>query len=132
MTMFAAKFRIVVGAFALLALAVSTHPASAQQPNSVNPQASVVKEQQLRQQLKTIEGRGKIPDTKSYTIEQPAGRDWRHFHEVTLRWIGAIIVLGILAVLILFYLWRGMVRIPGGRSGRTIVRFNAFERFVLG
>jgi formate dehydrogenase subunit gamma len=130
MTMFAAKFRIVVGAFALLALAVSTHPASAQQPNSVNPQASVVKEQQLLQQLKTIEGRGTIPDTKSYTIEQPAGRDWRHFHEVTLRWIGAIIVLGILAVLILFYLWRGMVRIPGGRSGRTIVRFNAFERFV--
>ena len=130
MTMFAAKFRIVVGAFALLALAVSTRPASAQQPNSVNPQASVVKEQQLLQQLKTIEGRGTIPDTKSYTIEQPAGRDWRHFHEVTLRWIGAIIVLGILAVLILFYLWRGMVRIPGGRSGRTIVRFNAFERFV--
>jgi formate dehydrogenase subunit gamma len=130
MTMLAAKFRIVVGAFALLALAVSTHPASAQQPNSVNPQASVVKEQQLLQQLKTIEGRGTIPDTKSYTIEQPAGRDWRHFHEVTLRWIGAIIVLGILAVLILFYLWRGMVRIPGGRSGRTIVRFNAFERFV--
>jgi len=130
MTMFAAKFRIVVGAFALLALAVSTHPASAQQPNSVNPQASVVKEQQLLQQLKTIEGRGTIPDTKSYTIEQPAGRDWRHFHEVTLRWIGAIIVLGILAVLILFYLWRGMVRIPGGRSGHTIVRFNAFERFV--
>ena len=130
MTMFAAKFRIVIGAFALLALAVSTHPASAQQPNSVNPQASVVTEQQLLQHLKTIEGRGTIPDTKSYTIEQPAGRDWRHFHEVTLRWIGAIIVLGILAVLILFYLWRGMVRIPGGRSGRTIVRFNAFERFV--
>jgi len=130
MTMFAAKFRIVIGAFALLALIVSAYPASAQQPNLVNPQASMVKEQQLFQQLKTIEGRGTIPDTKSYTIEQPAGRDWRHFHEVTLRWIGAIFILGVLAVLILFYLWRGMVRIPGGRSGRTIVRFNAFERFV--
>ena len=130
MTMFAAKFRIVIGAFALLALIVNAYPGSAQQPNSVNPQASMVKEQQLFQQLKTIEGRGTIPDTKSYTIEQPAGRDWRHFHEVTLRWIGAIFILGVLAVLILFYLWRGMVRIPGGRSGRTIVRFNAFERFV--
>ena len=30
----------------------------------------------------------------------------------------------------LFYLFRGMVRIEAGRSGRTIVRFNAFERFV--
>ena len=49
---------------------------------------------------------------------------------MTLRWIGGIVILGILAVLIVFYLWRGMVRIESGRSGRTIVRFNAFERFV--
>ena len=49
---------------------------------------------------------------------------------MTLRWIGGIAILGILAVLVVFYLWRGMVRIESGRSGRTIVRFNAFERFV--
>jgi formate dehydrogenase subunit gamma len=77
-----------------------------------------------------ISGRCTLPDQKACTIEQPAGRDWRHFHEVTLRWIGGIAIVGILAVLIVFYLWRGMVRIESGRSGRTIVRFNAFERFV--
>ena len=33
-------------------------------------------------------------------------------------------------MLVAFYLWRGMVRIESGRSGRTIVRFNAYERFV--
>ena len=125
-----AKLRIIVGAFALLGLAICVQPASAQQPDSVNPQASAVKEDQLRQELKRIQGRGSIPDTKSYVIEQPAGRDWRHFHEVTLRWIGGIAILGILAVLIIFYLWRGMVRIESGRSGRKIVRFNVFERFV--
>ena len=38
--------------------------------------------------------------------------------------------LGILALLVIFYLVRGMVRIEAGRSGRTIVRFNMFERFV--
>ena len=63
-------------------------------------------------------------------LEQPAGRDWRQFHQVTLRWVAAIAILGMLAVLILFYLIRGMVRIENGRSGRTLVRFNAFERFV--
>jgi len=47
-----------------------------------------------------------------------------------LRWIGAVAILGILAVLVIFYLWRGMVRIESGRSGHTIVRFNAVERFV--
>jgi formate dehydrogenase subunit gamma len=35
-----------------------------------------------------------------------------------------------LAVLIIFYLWRGAVRIESGRSGVNIVRFSAFERFA--
>jgi formate dehydrogenase subunit gamma len=47
-----------------------------------------------------------------------------------LRWISGIAILGMLTLLIIFYLWRGMVRIESGRSGRTIVRFNAVERFV--
>jgi formate dehydrogenase subunit gamma len=105
-------------------------PVSAQQPSRVNPEASAVHEQQLLQQLKKIEGRGTIPDVKSYTIEQPVGRDWQHFHSLTLRWIGAIAILGTLAILVIFYLWRGMVMLKSGRSGRTIVRFNGFERFV--
>ena len=49
---------------------------------------------------------------------------------MTLPWIGAIAILGMLALLVIFYLIRGMVQIEAGRSGRTIVRFNAFERFV--
>ncbi len=130
MTTLVAKFRIVVGAFALLTLATLSTPAAAQQPTSVNPDAHAVKEEQLLQQSTQIRGRGTIPDIRSYTIEQPSGRDWRHFHEVTLRWIGVIVILGILALLIVFYLWRGTVRIESERSGRTLVRFNAFERFV--
>jgi formate dehydrogenase subunit gamma len=130
MTKLVAKFRIVVGALALLTLAIAAQPAVAQQPTSVDPQASAVKENQLLQELNRISGRCTLPDQKACTIEQPAGRDWRHFHEVTLRWIGGIVILGILAVLVIFYLWRGMVRIESGRSGRTIVRFNASERFV--
>jgi formate dehydrogenase subunit gamma len=125
-----AKFRVVVGVLALLVMALGVQPASAQQPTSVNPQASAVKEGQLFQELNRISGRCTLPDQKACTIEQPAGRDWRHFHQVTLRWIGGLVIIGILAVLIVFYLWRGMVRIESGRSGRTIVRFNAFERFV--
>jgi formate dehydrogenase subunit gamma len=77
-----------------------------------------------------VRGRVSIPDAKSGLLIQPEGRDWRMFHEVTLRWIGAVAILGILAVLVVFYLWRGMVRIQSGRSGRTIVRFNIAERFV--
>jgi formate dehydrogenase subunit gamma len=125
-----AKLRIAIGALALLGFAAFTFPAGAQQAQSVNPTQSAVSEQQLLQQFKTIEGRGSIPDKKSYKLQQPAGRDWRHFHEVTLRWIGGIAILGTLAVLLVFYLSRGMMRIESGRSGHLIVRFNAFERFV--
>jgi formate dehydrogenase subunit gamma len=130
MTAFVAKLRNVAGALTFLVLALCSNPVAAQQPTSVDPTASAVNEQLLLQQFKTIRGRGSIPDTKSYTIEQPAGRDWRHFHEVTLRWIGAVAILGVLAVLVIFYLSRGMVRLENGRSGHTIVRFNAAERFV--
>jgi formate dehydrogenase subunit gamma len=125
-----ATFRMIVRAFVLFVMIIGAQTAAAQQPSAVNPQANAVKEDQLFREMDRLSGRCTLPDQKACTIEQPAGRDWRHFHEVTLRWIGGISILGILAVLIVFYLWRGMVRIETGRSGRTIVRFNAFERFV--
>jgi formate dehydrogenase subunit gamma len=125
---FLLRMLIPILAIAMLGLAA---PATAQQqPTSVNPTASSVNEQKLFQQLDRISGRCTIPDQKACTIEQPAGRDWRHFHQVTLRWIAAISIIGMLLLLVVFYLWRGMVRIESGRSGRTIVRFNTFERFV--
>src|SRR5438876_11162689 len=128
-----ARLGLIVAATVLALIVGVATRAAAQQRNpdsSVNPTASSVKEDRLFNEFNRISGRCSIPDQKACTIEQPAGRDWRHFHEVTLRWIGAIAILGALAVLILFYLSCGMVRLEGGRSGHTIVRFNAAERFV--
>ncbi len=127
---FFAQARFIIGALALALILAVAAPASAQQPTSVNPTAQSVKEDQLLRELKIISGRGTIPDTKSYNLEQPAGRDWRQFHEVTLRWIGAIAILAMLLILIVFYLIRGQVRLESGYSGRRIVRFNGFERAV--
>ena len=125
-----ARIRLAIGVLALLAVAAVATPAAAQQPSSVNPTASSVKEEDLLRQLGTIQGRGTLPDARSTVIEQPAGRDWRQFHQVTLPWIGAIAILGMLVLLVLFYLIRGTIRLASGRSGVTILRFNAFERFV--
>src|SRR6059036_708388 len=128
MASFARLIRLTIGAWAFLLLVIALPaPAVAQQ---VNPTASSVKEQQLLQELNRIQGRVSIPDQRSGVLVQPAGRDWREFRNVTLRWIGGIAILGMLAVLVIFYLSRGMVRLESGRSGRTIVRFTAFERFV--
>jgi formate dehydrogenase subunit gamma len=125
-----AHLRLIAGALALAFIVATAMPVAAQQPNSVNPNAAAVQEQQLLQQLNKIEGRGTIPDAKSYVLEHPAGREWREFHTVTLRWIGGIAILGMLALLTLYYLWHGTMRIEAGRSGRTILRFNALDRFV--
>src|SRR5437870_735538 len=128
-----ARLGLIVAATVLALIVGVATPAAAQQRNpdsSVNPTANSVKEDQLFNEFNRISGRCSIPDQKACTIEQPAGRDWRQFHEVTLRWIGAISILGMLALLIVFYLVRGMVRIESGRSGRVLVRFSAFERFV--
>jgi formate dehydrogenase subunit gamma len=127
MASFGRYIRLVLGAWALLLVIAVSMPSNAQQ---VNPTASSVKEQQLLQELNRVQGRVSIPDQRSGVLEQPAGRDWREFRNVTLRWIGSIAILGILAVLVIFYLSRGMVRLESGRSGRSIVRFTAFERFV--
>jgi formate dehydrogenase subunit gamma len=132
---FLARARFIIGAgLVFLALALAS-PASAQRnpDGSVNPTASAVKEQQLLNALQSggsVSGRVSIPDQKSGNLIHPAGRDWRHFHEVTLRWIGGIAILGMLIILVAFYLVRGQVKLESGYSGRRIVRFNAFERAV--
>jgi formate dehydrogenase subunit gamma len=126
-----AALRLIIAVLLIALAAPLVAPVHAQQqPTAVNPTAQSVKEQQLLKELQKIQGRSSLPDAKTGLLEQPAGRDWRQFHQVTLRWVGAISILGMLAVIVLFYLFRGMVRIQGGRSGRTVVRFNGFERLV--
>ena len=114
--LFAALGRIGQAAALSLALLVATGVnVGAQQPNSVNPTASAVTEDQLFRQLNpTVAGRITIPDDKAGILIQPAGRDWRSFHQVTQAWIGAIAILGMGAVILTFYFVRGRIPIGAG------------------
>ncbi|HEX3441390.1 MAG TPA: formate dehydrogenase subunit gamma [Pseudolabrys sp.] len=127
MAKLAVEIRFIAGALALALMLALAAPASAQR---VDPNAAAVQEQQLLKGLGTIQGLGTIPDKKSYTLEHPAGRDWRQFHTVWLKAIGGVAIIGMLVALALFYMWRGRMRIEGGRSGRKLVRFTGVERFV--
>jgi formate dehydrogenase subunit gamma len=125
-----AAIRFTAGALALafiIAVVAPPAPASAQ-----GGPTAATSEQQMLKQLKggVIRGDVSIPDKKAANLEHPAGRNWQTFHTVWLKVIGGVAILGMLVLLILFYLWRGTMKIEGGRSGRTIVRFNGFERFV--
>jgi formate dehydrogenase subunit gamma len=127
---FPARIRLVSYVMLLLAF-VASAPGIAQKlgpDGAPNPTASVTSERELLRQFPRAEGRIDIPDTKASVLIQPAGRTWDYFHEVLLHWGGAIVILGMIAVLGAAYLTMGRLRITAGRSGRKIVRFKAFER----
>jgi len=131
MTGLLARARFVVGAVAIAGLIAFAAPVHAQpQSAPVNPDASVVNEQTLLRQSPRIEGLIDQPDQRARVLIQPAGRTWDHFHQVTLHWLGAIIILGTIAGLAVGYFVLGRLRISAGRSGRKVLRFKAFERFV--
>src|ERR1700730_6456 len=111
----------------LIAFAGSAH--AQRQGLLLDPEASVVNEQTLLRQSPRIEGRTDLLDERARVLIQPAGRTWDHFHQVTLHWLAAIIIIGTIAGLAAGYLVLGRLRISTGRSGRKVLRFTAFERF---
>ncbi len=75
-----------------------------------------------------IVGRVSIPNQLAGDLIQPAGQNWREFHTVTIAWVGGIAIFGMILVLSAFYLTRGRIPIENGPAGRTLQRFNWFER----
>src|SRR3984893_15484476 len=130
MTRLASWLRFMLGAIALAGVIALAAPAQAQQAPIIDPDASVVNEQTLLRELSRIQGDIDQLDPRARVLIQPAGRVWDHFHEVTLYWGGAIVILGTLAALAAAYLLLGRIRISAGRSGRKVLRFKAFERFA--
>jgi formate dehydrogenase subunit gamma len=125
-----ARARFIAGAIAIAGLIALAAPAHAQQQNPlIDPGARVLNEETLLRQSPRIEGEIDQIDERARVLIQPAGRTWDHFHEVTLYWLGAIVILGTLAALAAAYFVLGRLRISAGRSGRKVLRFKAFERF---
>ena len=118
------------GAFAP-ALAQNPIQADGVNPTGARPTADSVNEEFLFKQKDTITGRVSIPDGKSAYLIQPQGREYQNFREGWLPWIGAIAILGMLAALGAFFLFRGRILMEHSQeSGKKILRFNAFERFT--
>jgi len=127
--------RLALSALLVLPL-LATAPALAQAPaQPANAQAQAqpanAQEVQLFQQLQgNVAGRVTIPDQKAALLIQPEGKAWRDFWREDAKLVAGVAILGILAVLGIFYATRGRIRIEGGASGRTITRFTSLERFA--
>ncbi|MCY4229814.1 MAG: formate dehydrogenase subunit gamma [Alphaproteobacteria bacterium] len=73
----------------------------------------------------TVSDRGPASDI----IIQDGGMRWLEWRRGPLREWGGWLLAGIVGLLALFLLLRGPIRIDGGRTGETILRFTALERF---
>src|ERR1700704_238569 len=104
--------------------------AQSEKDQTVKPPAPSVQEQQLLQDLRKVEGRVTIPDPKAGILEQPKGREYQTFHERILPWLGAIVIVGMLVALALFYLVHGPIRLERPPSGIRIKRFTSPERLT--
>jgi len=116
---------------AMALLLVLAHPAAAQL--SFKPTAEAVQEDKLLNALKEgdkITGRITIPDAMASSLIQPAGRDWRDFQRSKLPIIGGVAIIGMVALLAIFLMVRGRVRVRQGFSGTKILRFASVERFT--
>ncbi len=60
---------------------------------------------------------------------QDGGMPWLKFREGPLVKYGAYLLIGTLALLAIFFLIRGRIKIDGEKTGRKITRFKAVERF---
>ena len=60
---------------------------------------------------------------------QDGGMWWWAFRTGPLREYGSYILVGMAVIILLFFLIRGKIRIDGEKTGRTVLRFNGFERF---
>ncbi len=63
-------------------------------------------------------------------LMQDGGMTWLNVRAQDLRFYGGWLLVGMLGILALFYLLRGRIMIDGPKTGQTILRFSAIERFA--
>ncbi|HDO52921.1 MAG TPA: formate dehydrogenase subunit gamma [Rhizobiales bacterium] len=77
---------------------------------------------------KGVKGTVSIPDKKAGHLVQSEGDSWRAVRNGPIATWGVIGLAGVIALLAVFFLIRGKIRVEHGMAGRTITRFTDIER----
>ncbi len=75
-------------------------------------------------------GRVSGPNAQAGVMIQSEGDLWRAMRNGPLATYGIWVLAGMIALLALFFLLRGRIKIDAGESGHRLIRFNGFERTV--
>ena len=82
----------------------------------------------VRQRNAVTEGSSQVKSVDSGILINTAGEDWRRFRMEMLVPYGAYFMAAILGAIVLFFLVQGKNRLPNGRAGELILRFNLNQR----
>ena len=82
----------------------------------------------VRQRGGAVEGTTQVKGVDTGILINKTGEDWRLFRIEQLVPYGALLMGGILGAIVLFYLVRGKMKLPGGRSGQRVPRFTLNQR----
>lgn len=100
-------------------------------PEAVDPTAGrgdVINSDVWRQVRRGVSGTVSIPDKNAGQLVQSDGELWRNLRNGPLARYGVWGMGGMLALLALFFLVRGRIRLEHGWAGETITRFSSLER----
>ena len=75
-----------------------------------------------------VQGTSSLPNPRTGVLMQAEGERWRLLRNGPVATYGSWALAGILGVLVLFFLFRGRIRLDAPATGRTVQRFNALER----
>lgn len=71
-----------------------------------------------------------VQNIEGAVLINSSGEDWRTFRADYLVPYGGYVLLGVLGFITAFFLYRGRIRIEGGRSGKLVPRFSVNQRVV--
>lgn len=85
---------------------------------------------QVRQRDSVVTGSSQVKGVDSQVLINARGEQWARFRKDSLISYGLKAVGAVLAVILLFFLIRGRVKIAGGLSGNMVHRFSSYDRVL--
>jgi formate dehydrogenase subunit gamma len=101
---------------------------SADRGNVPNPGADLWRD--VRQREGPVTGTTQVKGVDTGVLINARGEQWRQFRMQTLVPVGGMVLGAAVGLIAVFYLVRGTVRVPGGRSGKRIQRFTEYDRIL--
>ena len=75
-------------------------------------------------------GYSAVQGRESNVLIQNGGQNWRQIRTGPITVIGGWVIVGVIAVLLMFYVVRGPVKVENGRAGKLVPRWSLSERVL--